>query len=58
MSDAVIATIGRRLAAALTKFARERDADNQKKIWQAQTDLCAAYRDELTEQPSPPTEGS
>jgi hypothetical protein len=56
MSDAVIATIGRRLAAALTKFARERDDETKKKVWQAQTDLCAAYRDELTEQPSPLTE--
>jgi hypothetical protein len=51
-----MAAIGRRLAAALNRFARERDDDTKKKVAQAQTDLCAAYRDELTEQPPPPTE--
>jgi hypothetical protein len=50
MSDADIARIGRELAHALMKFARERHDDDRKAVAYHQTHLCAAVRAEAVEQ--------
>ena len=46
--DQVMAEIARALARALCGYARERDDPHRKEIAQRHTDLCAAYRAELT----------
>ena len=53
-NDAKIAAIGRRLAAALCEWARDRRADARVEISALQTELCAAWR---MEQWVPPADG-
>ena len=45
--DAEMARIGRSLADALSKHAKERSADSQKVVSALHTELCAARRAEL-----------
>ena len=49
MTDADIARIGRDLAHALMRFARERRDEDRKMVAHNQTELCAAVRSELAE---------
>ena len=46
-NDAEMARIGRFLADALSKHARDRSADSQKAVSALHTELCAARRAEL-----------
>ena len=46
-SDAQIAAIGRPLADALNRFAREHRDDDKKEIARLHTELCRAYREEM-----------
>jgi hypothetical protein len=52
MSDETIASIGRQLADAMVTRARTRLPDDQKKVLDLQTQLCAAVKEER-EQPKP-----
>ena len=62
--DGRMAALGRNLADALSRYARERRGDDQKEVARLQTELCAARRIELDpppaapEPPAPPTDGS
>lgn len=58
MDDAAWARIGRDLADALMKFARERGPDERKVVAALETELCAERRAELNAPPDepPPTE--
>ncbi len=49
MSDQSMAAVGRRLAEALSMFARERDMDGRKAIAQLHTELCQAWREDQVE---------
>lgn len=49
MSDATIASVGRRMAETLMKFAHDRRDEDRKAIAQVQSELCAAVRAEAEE---------
>lgn len=51
INDAQIACVGRRLAGALIRYARERSDDSTKKqVAALQAELCRVYRDQMLEE--------
>ena len=50
-NDTEMARIGRTLADALRRYARERDAESKKEVSALHAELCAARRDELEKMP-------
>ena len=55
MTDKQVATVGRRLAKALTKFAKERGDAEKKEVAAISTELCEVCRTETEEPPSDST---